>query len=261
MSGIVNRNGVDVIERNGIDYPVYETANAVEQSTRTATKVCIVGVSPTTCHDAPWSDDSYEIWTCSSAPFFAKRVTRHFELHEVESHREKWQKCGLWDAMKAVPRLVLQAPHPEFPNAEVYPIEQVLSQFPRYFTSSVAFMIAQAILERFEEIAIFGVDMATDEADGNSEYGHQRPCCEFLMGVARGMGIQVALPEGCDLLTAGRLYGYETNRSAMWQKIEVRERELKRKLNDAESRFEMAKREMHVMQGALSDLKYMRRFA
>lgn len=68
-------------------------------------------------------------------------------------------------------------------------------------TSSIAYMQALAIAEGFEEIAIVGVDMAAD-----SEYAAQKPCCEYLIGLAKGRGIKNWLPETCGLLD-GPLYG------------------------------------------------------
>jgi hypothetical protein len=63
-----------------------------------------------------------------------------------------------------------------------------------YFNSSVGFMLALAIHEGAEEIAIYGVDMRADE-----EYGYQRPNCEYLIGLARGKGIKVHIPDVCPL--------------------------------------------------------------
>jgi hypothetical protein len=41
------------------------------------------------------------------------------------------------------------------------------------------------------------------------EYSHQKPSCEYFVGIARGRGIKVLVPTGSDLLKTGRLYGFE----------------------------------------------------
>ena len=70
-----------------------------------------------------------------------------------------------------------------------------------YLSSSIAYEIALAIYEQFEEIHLFGIDLNTE-----SEYAWQKPGVEFLLGVAVGRGIKVYLPDMCPLLK-GTLYG------------------------------------------------------
>lgn len=70
-----------------------------------------------------------------------------------------------------------------------------------YLSSSIAYEIALAIHERFEEIHLYGVDLNTE-----SEYAWQKPGVEYLLGVAAGRGIKVLLPDNCPLLR-GTLYG------------------------------------------------------
>ena len=57
-----------------------------------------------------------------------------------------------------------------------------------YFESSVAYMLALAIHKNPEEIHIWGVQMADD-----TEYFYQRANFEYLVGYARGRGIDVTL--------------------------------------------------------------------
>ena len=70
-----------------------------------------------------------------------------------------------------------------------------------YLTSSIAYELAMAIYEGFEEIHLYGVDLVTD-----AEYAWQKPGVEFLLGFAMGQGIRVVLPINCPLLK-GTLYG------------------------------------------------------
>ncbi len=233
-----------------------ETEPAVAKNT----KVAIVGSWQRTLAATPCAENDWDIWTCSGAPHALARVTRHFELHELASHEEKWKRDGYWEMLGIMPRLLLSAPHAEFPNAELYPLASILAKFPRYFNSSVAFMLALAIDEGYQQIGLFGVNMETDDGTGNSEYAHQRPCCEFLLGIATAKGIRIVTPPECDILTAPRLYGYESNRGRAFEKLETREKDLKRELEVALKTAEAAEQRVFTLRGAISELHYLRRF-
>jgi len=59
----------------------------------------------------------------------------------------------------------------------------------------VAYMMALAISENYDEINIFGVDMVADD-----EFGYQKPNMEYLIGLAEGRGIIVNIQEKSPLL-------------------------------------------------------------
>jgi hypothetical protein len=73
-------------------------------------------------------------------------------------------------------------------------------------------MIAMAVMEGYEEIGVYGVDMAQ-----NTEYDHQRPSCEYFLGFARGRGIKVTLPKTSDLLQCRWLYGFEDDQRSAYE--------------------------------------------
>ena len=73
----------------------------------------------------------------------------------------------------------------EVPTSMVYPLDAMLKKFGDYFTNSISWMLALAIHEGFEEIHVYGVDMAVD-----TEYHHQRPSCEYFLGLAKRDGHQ-----------------------------------------------------------------------
>ena len=74
-------------------------------------------------------------------------------------------------------------------------------------------MLALAIHEGFEEIHVYGVDMAVD-----TEYHHQRPSCEFFLGLAAGMGIKIFVPDTADLLKTRFLYGFDEPKETKWKR-------------------------------------------
>lgn len=98
------------------------------------------------------------------------------------------------------------------PAVEVFPHEWIIGKLPAYYTNSVAWMAAFAILQMHAadgsavapgaELGVWGIDMAVA-----TEYGRQRPSCEFYLGIAAGCGILVTLPTTTDLLKCAALYG------------------------------------------------------
>lgn len=118
----------------------------------------------------------------------------------------------------------LMAPREEVPYARVYPKAEVYRYFSldgekefRYLTNSISWMIALAIMELCPggpgtpavagaELGVYGVDMMMGGGNG-SEYGWQRPSCEFFIGWARAAGITVHLPAESDLLASAFVYG------------------------------------------------------
>ena len=97
----------------------------------------------------------------------------------------------------------------DIPMSVEYPKQRVLDHFGRYFTNSISYMIALAILEGFREIGLYGVNMAQD-----GEHAFQRPSCEFFLGWARGLGIELHIPPQSDLLSTPYLYGYEDDKTS-----------------------------------------------
>jgi hypothetical protein len=109
--------------------------------------------------------------------------------------------------------IMMQKQYPNISNSVEYPLESVVNFWgPKlnpnadgnYFASSFSYMFMFAVMEGYNEIHCYGFDML----DG-SEYAHQRPNAEYLIGVARGMGIHVHLPSQSALCKHNRRYGYD----------------------------------------------------
>ena len=145
-------------------------------------KVAIVGLSQSSRHLAPWKSPEWELWGLA---WDAERYQFHrtFEMHDLadmekfygdrlEAYLEKASYCS---------NLV---------TAENYPFDEVSKSVGDYWCSSIAYMLALAIHEGADEIAVYGVSMA-----GDDEYGYQKPNCEYLIGLARGRGIKVHIPD------------------------------------------------------------------
>ena len=191
-------------------------------------KVCIVGFADGHRHLAPFDDDSYEFWGLNRlwSVLGDKPWTRWFEIHDLRKTYENDDEHLRWLAHTEIP--VYLRPQDmdvlAIPNAYPYPVEAITARFGRYFTNTISYLIALAIEMEYKTIAVYGVDMAVDHVL-NAEYGVQRPSCEYFLGIAAGMGIDIELPEGTDLLVASHLYGFEDD-SVIRTKLEARLKEL-----------------------------------
>lgn len=216
-------------------------------------RVALVGKAPASIPRTPFDDEDVEIWSLSDNYRNLPRWDRWFELHDVDYHREHhpdhWEFL-LQDHGKP---LYLLGPHAAIPHATVYPRDEVLQRFPPgYFTNSISYMIALAIMEGFTEIGIYGVDMAQHD-----EYAHQRPSCEWMIGFAQGMGIKVVVPEESDLLKCRKLYGYETHNGDMYHKCRARIAELEGRIGDLSKSKEDSDQQCQVYYGALQEVQLM----
>jgi len=211
-------------------------------------KVFIVGCAPSR-NMVPWNEvkeGKAEAWgvnnLCHSMPLAQFPFTRWFEIHHIDkledgTFRRRFdpvfrnQKVndylmGGEFQGQTVPGLAdlnipvyMQKLWPEVPNSIVYPVEQMVAQFGDYFTNSISFQLALAISEGFEEIHVYGVDMAvSSKMFLHDEYAQQRPSCEYFLGIAQGRGIKIFIPDTSDLLKTRFMYGYEEPETHKWQK-------------------------------------------
>ena len=95
----------------------------------------------------------------------------------------------------------MQEAYDEIPNSTEYPLGAVSELVGDYYNSSIAYMLGLAIYEGYDKIALWGVDLIGQGGWGHAdEYMDERPNVEYLLGFARGKGIDVWLPEVCPLL-------------------------------------------------------------
>ena len=169
-------------------------------------RVAITGTAQTWSL-TPWTDPSLEIFSVNDAyriPGFI-RADAWFDLHPVKSwffsdqpvyahqippgHYARPNGHMEWLAAQQIPVYL----HPdyatdcpamaEWPHAKSFPKAAIEAHFGRYFTSSPAWIMAQAILDGVREIHVYGIHLATE-----FEYMKQRPNFEFLMGCLLGAG-------------------------------------------------------------------------
>lgn len=223
--------------------------------------IAIVG---TTEHrqDAPWGDESWEIWGLSIDLSYP-RITRWYELHNLDRKREKEGDyiTKLAAACEAEQfRVVIARPHEDFPKAEIFPVERVCREFGRYWTNTVSWQIGAALCEWLDEgcpagwqLGLWGVDMAT-----NTEYEAQRPSVEHMLGMAQGMfrgtDCKLVISNKSDLLKSRGLYGIDDSNSELSVKIFYRDKVLQDRKAMADHAYDLASQTEQMTHGALVEI-------
>jgi hypothetical protein len=180
---------------------------------RTKDKVCIIGFADSH-KQAPYESDEYEFWGVNEMHLVPtiKKLDVLFELHDykwiAEDKKIKGHIAWLREN-KSVP-VFMQKHFPDIPLSVPFPREQIVERFGNYFTNTISWEIALAIMLGFKEIRLYGVNMANE-----IEYSSQRPSCEYFLGIAKGMGIEVYIPPESDLLKTMYQYGFEDGELSM----------------------------------------------
>jgi len=219
-------------------------------------KVAILGFTES-WRKAPFDDPEWEIWGLNELYMFIPRWTRWFELHtrEVFTADKKRTDGHLGKLAGMECPIYMQQQFEDIPHSVEYPLQRVLDTFGGYLNNSVSYMIALAILEGFAEISLYGVDMAHD-----TEYGSQRPSCEYYIGIARGLGISVYVPPESDLLKCAYLYGFEEAEAiAFDEKLKARKIDMQRKYDQIQGQRNQAQQAMDQFFGAIQDIEHIQK--
>ncbi len=226
-------------------------------------QIAIMGTAPSSRFLAPFDDPTWDIWACSPCYDVNKktfcelpRINRFFELHRLDGeelrgklNEQELVEYHAW--LKQIAKdgcTVVTQKADDIEGGIAYPLAEVTMKFGRYITNTISYMIAAAILEGATKIGIYGVDMAASE-----EYGSQRPSCEFWIGLATGLGIEVIIPETSDLMKARQLYAFEQP-GAFPAKLRVRQAELSQRLSKAKLEAEMHGRACAAATAAAEEL-------
>lgn len=142
-------------------------------------KVCIVGM-------AEFSEqipDDYEVWIIALYISHFTKYHRAFECHEQINESSSVLKMFIADPW--VPFYVPEHLSHIYPTATPIQTEEMANRYFRSFGSTISYMLVQAIHERVDEIALYGVGMC-------DEYEGQRPSAFYWLGVANGLGIKTS---------------------------------------------------------------------
>ncbi len=203
---------------------------------------------------APLGDPAWEVWGLNELYRYMPldRFTRWFELHPRADFERPKEQGGDPDHITAlrqfsIPVYMTEA-HADIPASLALPKELIEARVSAYMTSTPAWMFGLALAEGFETIGLFGIDMAQD-----TEYAEQRPCMEYLCGIAHARGVQLVIPRQSDLLKAVAQYGYESQGSDLMLKFREREQWLRRAMADQEQRLANLEAEYKQKAGALTE--------
>jgi hypothetical protein len=217
-------------------------------------KVAIVGFAPSSMMLAPWDDKSFEIWGVNELYQVAPRIDVLFEIHDYELLRSKkrFARHLEWLRNNTTIPVFTQEVFPDIPKSVKFPKDELVEKYGRYFTNSISWEIALAMELGFNEIHLYGVDMATSE-----EYGDQRPSVEYFVGLARASGIKVYVPPESDLLKCFNLYGFEDKAATeIHLKMKARAAELDQRIQQLQTQGSNINAQLNQMVGAKDDVQY-----
>ena len=147
-----------------------------------------------------------ETWGVNSL-CLRRPVKLAFEIHDID----RWVEGNLFtieQEIKEINKLgipvITQKKHKFLPTAIPFPMDKMPV---KYFTSSIAYMIAYAIYKKATEIELHGVPLLYRE-----EYMRQQPCIEFWLGYAVSRGIKVTVHGPTNIFSSEPykgLYGYD----------------------------------------------------
>ena len=237
------------LEKKGAAVKVAPVVSEKKLTVGAKRKICVIGFAPGK-ENAPYDDPSFEFWGVNEM-YMSKEVKKIdvlFELHDYnwikEGKRYKAHLKWLQDQRKIT--VVMQKHFDDIPNSFPFPRKEIEAMFPNYFTNTISWEIALAILIGVDEIHIYGVNMATD-----IEYQSQRPSCELFIGYALGKGIKVYVPPESDLLKCFYQYGFEDGElSIMSQRMKQMEEEQNTKRNMFDNQLQTSLVERSRAEGA-----------
>lgn len=153
-----------------------------------------------------------DIWVFNGKGATLPRYTAVFQMHQPCDWGGGWSQRWLKENI-TIP-VYMRKVYPEVPMAIRYPFEEVYNLLDikhrgnqlKYFTSSIAYALALAILQERPRIDLYGLDMTDDE------YKQQKDCFAFWVGVAAGRGIEINI-NCADNIFCALLYGEESPRS------------------------------------------------
>jgi len=178
-------------------------------------KLAIVGSDPATRDNAPFDDESYDIWVFNEAGNhkWCKRWTAVFQMHDqniYKGHNTKDATHWEWLQKKHGKPIYMQVVDPLVPDSVRYPIEEALTLAgSEMFATTFAYMAAMIVMQGYEYVEIHGMGLSS------TEYHYQKFGYVFWLGFLRGRlgaeNVRGAITHvGNDIVALPR-YGYEGN--------------------------------------------------
>jgi|GEM_PF-2915806 len=217
--------------------------------------------------EADWGDKTpgVEVWGLNNLHMMEDidwdRCERWFDVHATETIGVGDNTGHVdWLAKQTERVIYMKTPNPEIVGSVRFPHESIVAAYGgvRYWTNSISWMLGLAGLEMRDsldvyvkwlrdaqvirdngddptevlgprpphpEIGVFGVDMAQE-----TEYGAQRPSCEWIIGLLTGLGYKITIGNSSDLLKTAALYGIEDD-GPMQQMLKLRQVEARKEID------------------------------
>lgn len=234
-------------------------------------RIAIVGTAPSSRPSSPFPEPGCPYdpkdWNVRCIGMDPQKVTPGwhvwYEIHDLMWLMDKYNNPDYspqneihvrWLAQVAAKGAEVRLSHPSplIPNAKTIARDRIVQEWPGPFArefrnSSIALMIAEAILEGAEEIGLWGVDMAL-----NAEYAYQRSGVFYFLDQAWKRGIKILLPPQSDLFFGTSEYP-ECTQTPEYRKHVARRKEIMMRLSQAQQMKTQAQlQEAHSM-GALEN--------
>lgn len=217
-------------------------------------KIALIGTAPSSRMLAPYNDPSWTIWGCS--PGNMKVIPRFNMWFEVHGTNLLWPENASYAAdyikwMRELECPVYMQDQQLVPHALTIPKDDLIKEFgPYFFTSTFAWMLGMAIMLGAEEIAMFGIDMASRD-----EYIIQRPGAYYFMIRGHERGCKVWAPYESDIMQPPPLYGY-SDVGQFCRKMLARTSELKERLVPMRQQRDALVQNITYLEGALENQDY-----
>lgn len=167
--------------------------------------LAIVGNGRTRVY-APHEDKSIEVWTMNNHAFlWNRRTTAVFEMHpDVLTAKRYSDEYKEWLRQIHTFPIYMHDTHPDIPSSIRYPREGISAIFGRhlykgvqavrdFYTSTFPYALALALQHGYERIELYGVDLDKEERM------QHRDCVFFWLGKATMLGVDISIPEECEL--------------------------------------------------------------
>jgi len=178
-------------------------------------KVAIFGGGPSIEH-VPWDDPDWEIWAINNFWGIARDMrgkivaSRWWEIHQISDRQSgpSPQDANDMQWINACPVPIYTVEDwPKNPHAVRWPLEDMLAKGYRdFFACTFAYQIVQALEDGFDELGVFGLELAFGT---KRETTVERACVSYWLGLAEGRGMKITIPEDDVVLRHWGRYGFE----------------------------------------------------
>jgi hypothetical protein len=217
-------------------------------------KVILLGTA-NTLKITPWDKDDIDYWACAPVTTYKEaeghRIDVLFEMHHMEYWLTVIDRLNSIMDKSSNSVILMQQQVPQIKNSHAYPLKEIQEfvshpKLRKYFTSTIAYMIALAVYLGYEDIELYGIHMAAEE----EEYSLQRSCCEAWLNFALGKGISYWLPDESSIMSSDHLYGYEQQKGILLDLMHQKDG-YQNGVAELEKQFEKLKEDLFTQKGAV----------